>query len=185
IDLNAAGDAGLGRNLNAGTISVAGAEMFDLVYDMQAMAYSLDLDNVFDVWGSGEAIAVSGSGSADFAAFRAMLSGPEDLSVQAPTPDAPLSRGGSTIRWTPGNGDMVVAELRRAGVATVVRCMSDDDGSVDVPAAALGWLPGDVNSVTLDLRRIISTEVMTANPAGTVMVTLERISNGRNIPLED
>ena len=156
-----------------------------LSYDDIGEGYSISADLVFDLWAPGAEVTVSAPGSADIGGFEMSAVGPDDFADVSPNQEIPLDRAGTTISWTPGNGTQIVAYLRNSGGNQVIRCTSPDDGSVEVPAEAFGWIPANVNQLTLDLRRASRARVGTPEPVGDVYLVLERIHTDRRLDLED
>ena len=87
-----------------------------------------------------------------------------------------------SMRFDLPNGASVQAILRAPGA--VVTCTSPDDGSLDIPAGAMAWVPAAIDEVTFELRRTLSTQVTSDPPEGTVTVRFEHIHVDRGVSLE-
>ncbi|MGK0362668.1 MAG: hypothetical protein ACI9U2_004989, partial [Bradymonadia bacterium] len=179
-------DPGVGRRFSAGDLLLSGGVGDQtLSYDGIGEGYSVNAGMVFDLWSPGAEVTVSAPGSDDVGGFDMSTPGPDEFAEVSPNQEIPLSRAGTTISWAPGNGTQVVAYLRNSGGNQVIRCTSPDDGSVEVPAAAFGWLPAEAARLTLDLRRASRARVATPEPVGDIYLVLERIHTDRNLDLDD
>jgi hypothetical protein len=175
-----AGDPGEFRSVSPGDIRVAvvdedGENEFVVAFDPVSRAFALDpiAAGLFDLWNAGDGVEVSAPGTVDFGGFQIDLPAPDDVADVAP--DALVRADGAMVIWQAGNGDLVEVELRVSGAPSRVRCSSDDDGAVMVPAAAIAWLPEDADEATLRLTRVSSATALSEAPVGEVTVILERV----------
>jgi hypothetical protein len=83
------------------------------------------------------------------------------------------------ISWDEGGGDAIEIRVRASGVTQVIECLTLDDGEMTIPAAAFAWLPAGVVAATMEMRRVNTSEVMTAAPVGRVVVAAERVFSDR------
>ena len=189
-----ANDPGDFVRISAGNIAFSGAQEFTMNYNEVGGGYSITNvmvvgdDEVYDLWdGAGAAVSLDISGTGRVGALATGdIASPADIADVVPAPDGALSRAGDTITWAPGNGDTIEVEILAGGVNERIVCRSDDDGSVDVPAAAFAWVAaGPADGWRVNLTRRTSFEGVTAAPETEVFIRLERISYSRNITLED
>jgi len=190
-----ANDPGDFVRLSAGDISFSGEQELILRYDDVGGGYSIgnvmvvDDDEVYDFWdGEGTVVNLDIAGSDRVGALATGdMASPLNITDMSPAPDGTLSRGGDAITWTPGNGTTVVVEILGGGVNERILCESDDDGEIEVPAAAFAWLPAEnpASNWRINLTRRVEFQGETAAPETEVTVRLERISFSRNVSLEN
>jgi hypothetical protein len=134
FDSAEAGDFGAGRFLDVGVITLAGSERHELMYDEFGEGYTLPR-NALDIWdGMGSPMTISATGMGRMGAFETEVVSPQNLEMVAVLGGG-LNRGGTTFSWAAGNGQAIVVRLRVNNKN--IACISEDDGSIDIPAAAL------------------------------------------------
>ena len=190
-----ANDPGDFVRVGAGNIEFSGTYEFTMHYNERAGGYGrrnvtvVDDDAVYDLWdGMGTPITLNIAGSEHIGALATGdIASPQDIADMVPAPDGTLSRAGDSITWTPGNGAVIEVEILAGGVNERIVCQSDDDGSVDIPAAAFAWLPAEApaNGWRVNLTRRVEFTGQTAAPETDISIHLERISYSQRITLED
>lgn len=178
------GTDGEGPRFSVGDLSVDGGVGEQVLpYDNIGEGYSVDANLVFDLWEPGNAVTVAAPGGDLMGGFELSATGPDDFAQVEPNGQTGIERAGTTVRWDPGNGDEIIAFFLNSGGTEIIRCTSDDDGSVEVPAAAFGWLPAGVNRLVFTLHRVTRARVMSAAPEGDVLLELSRIHRDPNLEL--
>lgn len=185
---SAPGDPGEFNTVSVGDITVSGGPEADvtMAYLAGAGAYvfdAFDPNAPLDFWLGGESITLAAAGSADFGAFSAEVAAPTAAADVSPNAQTPFSRAGTTVTWTPGTASSVIVRLRAGDVT--IECLADDGGAVDVPAAAMGWLPAEAATVTFSVHRFGQMTIQSAPPVGEVKLTLEAAWLAGEITLEN
>jgi len=169
-----------------GAITVDGTLMpVTMNYNAISEAYSLNQMEVLDIWNGSELLTITAPGGAVMGAFSMEVEAPLDLDgIQPDGENGNFSRAGTTVEWVAGNGSQIVVELRKATVNERVRCISDDNGSLEIPAEAFAWLPVGLEEISMDIRRLNLGMVESEAPVGNVEATFQTIRS-LNIPLTD
>ncbi len=172
-----AGVAGEGPALELGRINVEGTVMpTTMNYNAISKAYSLNQMQVFDIWNGGELLTIMAPGGDVMGGFSLELYAPQNLEgVQFDGESGSLSRAGSVVQWNAGNGSQIIVELRKAMLNERVRCISDDSGSLEIPAEIFTWLPEGLEEISMDIQRLSSTTIESEAPVGSVEASLQAI----------
>ena len=181
----AAGDPGIFDAVEAGDLDfVDGAEDTTLLWNPVSRAYELDTLAVLDLWLGGDEVTMSGTGSDRVGPFAVPITAPTDAADVSPDANGAFSRGGTTIEWTPGAADVVMARMRVGDVTA--ECVGLDTGSMEVPAEVFGWFDVGADRVSrFEVHRISQVETETAAPVGIVNVSLTHVYSDRDIPLAE
>ena len=166
-----------------GTITVSGgAQNFSLEYQEFAESYSLNPDEVFDVFNDGGGlISLSGVGSSRFGGFAVQVQSPDVLLPSDVDLGTSIAAAGHVVSWTPGNGDFVRVLLRAGSVS--VECDGPDNGMLTISGDALQMLGSGNADVVVS--RIVVRGFLTAAPEGAVSVRLSSAVNAGNLVIED
>jgi len=88
-----------------------------------------------------KATVTSGTAASDFPSFDISLAPPDLIELERPDPSSstPVGTSDLKVRWKPGNGDFLVAEIRSAdpSITDKVQCFLQDDGCHHIGACAL------------------------------------------------
>jgi hypothetical protein len=105
------------------------------------------------------------------AAPNSSLRAPAPLVLAAPPSPLAFPAGGFHVAWTAGAAELIELQLSASdGVrTTVVRCLSDDGGGFDVPAAAIAALPPPPRTIHLEVTRN-AEELLPTRPGHAVRV---------------
>jgi hypothetical protein len=171
FDSSVVGDFGRGRFLDVGAMSLSGAEELVMAYDDFAEGYSIPM-NAGDLWdGLGTAVTISTVGTNRMGAMNVEITSPENLSMVAVTGGL-LDREATTFTWAPGNGHVITVQLRVNNKS--VACISEDDGEIQIPAAAFAWLGAEAREAGVRVSRMMTVVAESLEPMGAVNVVLER-----------
>lgn len=171
------------RARNVAEITVLSqAQNFSLAYQDFAESYSLNPDEVFDLFTDAPGtLMLSAQGTNRFGGFNIEVPSPGILPPMDVDLGASVSLAGQMVTWTPGNGDFVRINLR-AGIESV-ECDAPDTGSLFISGMALSVL--NATHVDVIMSRVIERGVLTAEPAGAVEFRFSSAVNLGNLPLTD
>jgi hypothetical protein len=148
--------------VSAGTIAITGTlEPVDLVYDTSAMEYDTAAPPPADLFDADATITFAAAGDT-IPAFGGTVTAPAALeNVTLPTT---ISRAAPPIiTWTAGTGDeswtWILAIDTNGGAFQLLFCRHTDNGSFEIPAAALALIPNNFNAASVIAWRTNATPV--------------------------
>jgi hypothetical protein len=182
-DFGTAGDFDL---VDAGAITIGGTVDQDIVFSFTPRGYTpapaaIDL---FELWDENTLLTFDGEGSMRIGPFARDIATPLDVVGVQPDLMGNYDRAGTTLTWTPGNGDLVRITLRAPGWASRIVCEADDAGSFDVPAAVFAWIPGEFGQLNVDFTRARIREFDTDEPRARGVLHLERAFSFEGMALQ-
>lgn len=182
-DFGTAGDFDL---VDAGAITIGGTVDQDIVFSFNPRGYTsapaaIDL---FELWDENTLLTFDGAGSMRIGPFARDIATPLDVVGVLPDIVGNYDRGGTTLAWTPGNGDLMRITVRANGWASRIVCETDDSGSFDLTPAVLGWIPGDIGQINVDFTRARVREFDTDEPRARGVLQLERAFSFEGMALQ-
>jgi hypothetical protein len=173
------GNPGLFDPVSGGDIVVAGTILQDLLFtfDDRSAEYTPTpaAFDLFDLWDENTLLTFTGAGAQRVGGFERDIATPLDVAGVSPDLNGNFDRAGTTLTWTPGNGDTLRVKLRADGWNQNIVCEADDaTGSFDFAGAVLGWIPGNIGTIYVDITRVKSREFDTNDPRARGTIVLER-----------
>jgi len=164
--------------LDAGRITVFGAVLSPVYSDCEnigksersgCMYYFEDVYQLDDLFDPGDHISADVAGNGDVPSFELELDAPQELAGLSPDifADSYYYDAGEplSLSWQPGDNKQMVQLSIQAYVYSNYQltdgyslyCLTEDDGSFDVPSGALEYLPDAANYTSITISRQIST----------------------------
>jgi hypothetical protein len=173
------GNPGLFDPVSGGDIVVAGTILQDLLFtfDDRSAEYTPTpaAFDLFDLWDENTLLTFTGEGAQRVGGFERDIATPLDVAGVSPDLNGNFDRAGTTLTWTPGNGDLLRVTLRADGWNQNIVCEADDaTGSFDLAGGVLGWIPANIGAIYVDLTRVKSREFDTNDPRARGTIVLER-----------
>ena len=156
--------------LRGGTVTITGSLQDPVILtpsynESYGWMYTSNLaQGLADIFTPGASLTMQIAGQGDIPGYTGGVSAVADIAGLQPTimQESYSYTAGNplTFSWTAGSGDMMIISVTgylyegytlQDGIT--ISCMTDDDGSFEVPAAALARLPRDAQMITLSITR--------------------------------